>query len=120
MLQNFFLVGIGGAVGAMCRFAVYKLFPGSEPYWITFGINILGSLIIGLVLGFASTTTGSPDNIKLLVATGICGGFTTFSAFSAENMELLTQQKYLIAFIYSTMSVCIGIAACFLGFKLTS
>ncbi len=120
MLQNFFLVGIGGAVGAMCRFALYRLFPGAEPYWVTLGINIIGSFIIGIVLGFASTTSSSHENIKLIVATGICGGFTTFSAFSAENIQLLTQQKYLIAFAYSALSVCLGIAACFLGFKFTS
>lgn len=120
MLQHFFLVGIGGAIGAMCRFAVYKIFPGAESYWVTLAINILGSFIIGIILGFATTTTSSPENIKFLLATGFCGGFTTFSAFSAENMELLIHQKYIKAFVYSAISVCTGIAACFVGYKFTS
>lgn len=119
MLQNFILVGLGGAVGAICRYGLYKIFPSADNYLITFFINIIGCLVIGLVMGYAALESKSSENIKLLVATGICGGFTTFSAFSAENIQLILDHKIFTAFLYSALSVCAGIAACYAGYKLT-
>jgi CrcB protein len=61
----------------------------------------------------------SLNSWKLFIATGICGGFTTFSAFSLENMGLLQNGKIGLAFIYIILSIVLGIAATFLGYQLT-
>ena len=118
MVKNFLLVGFGGGLGAMLRFLAYQSFKNTSFPYITLFINIAGSLIIGLVIGLSVKELNFPSSLKLFLATGICGGFTTFSAFSIENIELLQAGKYNIAFFYIAASVCLGIAAAWLGFKL--
>src|SRR5882672_5795231 len=92
-IRALFLVGIGGATGSMARYAVSmvmgRVVTISFPL-ATFGINVVGSLIIGLLFGFY-TRSGSTvhQNMLLLLATGFCGGFTTFSAFAMENVSLM-------------------------------
>lgn len=117
MLKEFLLVGAGGALGSMLRYAgniLYssKLFPVS-----TFLINIIGSFVIGLVIGY-SIKNQSSLNWKLFLATGICGGFTTFSAFSYENLLLLQNGKVFISLLYIAGSIVLGIAAAWLGYKI--
>ena len=118
MIKNFLLVGLGGALGSMLRYAVYlsvmvKNFPVG-----TFIVNLSGSFIIGLVLALSLKDEAFLNNWKVFLATGICGGFTTFSSFSAENVALLQNGKYGIALLYITLSIVLGIAAAWLGFKL--
>ena len=118
MLKNYLLVGLGGGLGAMLRFFVYLSFKNTTFPYLTIFINIAGSFIIGLVIGLSVKEMNFPSSLKLFLATGICGGFTTFSAFSIENVELLQAGKFNLAFLYITASVCLGIAAAWLGFKL--
>lgn len=120
MLKNIMLAGLGGAIGTMMRFAVYVLIkPASFPF-ATLIINILGSFVIGIVFGIALKNIDFDNNWKVFLATGICGGFTTFSAFSMENFQLLQQGKYFSSITYILVSVIAGILATWLGYKLAT
>jgi len=115
---SFLLVGAGGAIGSMLRYGVAflpvnKLFP-----YHTFIVNILGSFLIGCLLGLLLKNSITNDGWKFL-ATGICGGFTTFSALSLEGFELLQQQRYTIFILYFLLSIILGLAATFFGYLLT-
>jgi CrcB protein len=89
MIKNLLLVGLGGATGSMLRYAVTLLIGSSIFPYATLFVNIIGSFLIGLVIAFCIKDESIVNNWKLFLATGICGGFTTFSAFSMENMQLL-------------------------------
>jgi CrcB protein len=78
------------------------------------GINILGSLILGAFLS-ASMAVGLSHQWRLFVAVGLCGGFTTFSAFSADTVTLIEEGAYVPAFLYVLGSCALSIAACFAG-----
>jgi CrcB protein len=118
MLKNFLLVGLGGGFGSMVRYASglligTKIFP-----YATLAVNVLGSFLIGLVFAISIKAEPLSLNWKLFLASGICGGFTTFSAFSLENMGLLQSGKVGMAAVYIALSIVLGIAACFLGYQL--
>jgi CrcB protein len=116
--MSFLLVGAGGALGSMMRYGV-ALIPATKffPYH-TFIVNIAGSFVIGALLGLLLKNSISNESWKFL-ATGVCGGFTTFSAFSLEGLELLQQQRYGIFLFYFLLSIGIGLAATFGGYTLT-
>lgn len=120
LLKNFLLVGLGGAAGSMLRYSVYLLFPVKDFPLATLLVNIIGSFIIGAVIAYSAGSETFLNNWKLFLATGICGGFTTFSAFSAENILLLQSGKYSIALLYIMLSVVTGIAAAWFGYKALS
>ena len=118
MLKNLLLVGFGGGLGSILRYVsslliTTKIFP-----YATLAVNITGSFIIGIVFALSIKDAAITNNWKLFLATGICGGFTTFSAFSLENMGLLQSGKYGLAFTYIGLSIVLGIAAIFLGYLL--
>jgi len=117
-IKNILLVGLGGMIGTILRYSIVMLLGQNTFPLATFLINIAGSFIIGIIFGITLHTSGG-NWVKLFFATGICGGFTTFSAFSIENVELLQQEKYLVAATYITGSIVFGIAAAFAGFWLT-
>lgn len=116
MFKNFLLVGLGGALGSMLRYAFYLAITVKQFPLATFAVNIIGSFIIGTVLALSLKNDLFLNNWKLFLATGICGGFTTFSAFSLENITLLQNEKYFIALVYIVSSIVLGIAAAWLGF----
>ena len=118
MIKNLLLVGFGGGIGSVLRYGTallmnIKLFP-----YATLAVNIIGSFIIGIVFAMSIKDEGLSNNWKLFLATGICGGFTTFSAFSLENMGLLQSGKYGMAITFISLSVILGIIATFLGYQL--
>lgn len=117
MFKNFLMVGLGGAVGSMLRYGMYFLLPVKDFPYATFAVNILGSFLIGLVVAYSIKDESFLNNWKLFLATGICGGFTTFSAFTAENLMLLQNGKIILAIMYSMISIILGITAAWLGFK---
>ena len=78
-------------------------------------MNIIGSLIIGLVLGYAAKENSLSQNQVLLLATGFCGGFTTFSAFAQENFQLLKTGDIMQFSIYTIGSIVVGLIAVFIG-----
>ena len=118
MFKNFLLIGLGGAIGSMLRYAVSVLVTVKDFPFATFIVNIVGSFIIGIILAVSIKDEAFLNNWKLFLATGICGGFTTFSAFAAENIILLQGEKYFIAILYISLSIILGIGASWLGFNL--
>lgn len=122
MLRTIILVGIGGGTGSIFRyltsFWVNKYIQAVFPY-ATFITNISGCLIIGALMGlFEKQTLNNPD-LKFLLITGFCGGYTTFSAFSAENIQLLQSGNTFTAFLYIAASIFISLFAVWLGLSLT-
>jgi CrcB protein len=118
MLKNFLLVGLGGMIGSMLRYLIVVIVkPASFPY-ATLLVNIIGCLLIGLIIGFGTKNGLLNDSWKLFLATGICGGFTTFSAFSLECVHLMEQQRYTSMLAYIAISILVGLAATFAGIQL--
>ncbi|MES2479984.1 MAG: fluoride efflux transporter CrcB [Bacteroidota bacterium] len=122
MLKNIIYIGIGGGLGSICRYllslAAMKWMGTAFPIG-TFLINIIGSLLIGLFLGFFDKNLLG-DSTRLLLITGFCGGFTTFSAFSSENLNLILSGNWFTAILYSLLSVLLGISAVWLGYKMSA
>ena len=108
MIKEFLLVGAGGALGSMLRYAGNLLYNNKSFPATTFLINIIGSFVIGIVIGY-SIKNNSSVNWKLFLATGICGGFTTFSAFSFENLSLLQEGKIFISLLYIAGRLHLGL-----------
>lgn len=118
MIKNLLFVATGGGLGALLRYAMYLLVKPQPFPTTTLLINVTGSFLIGIIMAYSLKENSFPESTKLFLATGICGGFTTFSAFSLENIQLLQAGRYYLAFIYIITSVVAGIAAAALGFKL--
>lgn len=118
MLKNFLLVGLGGALGSVLRYGTSLLLNSKLFPWATLAVNIAGSFIIGIVFALSIRQEPLSHNWKLFLAAGICGGFTTFSAFSLENMGLLQSGRYGMAIAYIIASIVFGIAAAFIGYQL--
>ena len=117
MLRNILLVAIGGAIGSVCRYLLSGINVASWP-WGTFAVNILGSLFIGLLVGLVSKGIVSPE-IKLLLVTGFCGGFTTFSTFANESFSMMKAGDALQMALYLGASVVIGILAVWLSMNVS-
>jgi CrcB protein len=117
MFRNILLVAAGGAVGCALRYIVSLLIQNKNFPYATLAVNIVGCFAIGLILGYFSKE--NDVQWRLLLATGVCGGFTTFSAFSAETLLLIEQQRLLPALIYISVSVVLGVTATFVAFQMT-
>lgn len=119
-MKQLLLVFIGGGFGSITRFMLAKYFnnPATGIPYGTFLANILGSLLIGLILGLAAKNDTLTQNQTLLLATGFCGGFTTFSTFAYENHVLLKAGDFTSFFLYAVGSFALGFAAVFLGMYL--
>jgi CrcB protein len=122
MIKPLILVSIGGALGSSLRYItslmMQKWFNQNFP-WGTLVANILGCLLIGLLMGYFSKDSSSQNDYKLLLVTGFCGGYTTFSAFAFENYKMLQTGNYTTAFTYIAMSLIVGLAAVFCGYLLS-
>ncbi|MRI02062.1 fluoride efflux transporter CrcB [Kriegella sp. EG-1] len=120
-MKQFLLVFLGGGVGSVLRYAIAKSFNGyfQHFYLGTFLVNIIGCLIIGFILGLTAKNNFINDNYTLLLATGFCGGFTTFSSFAFEKHTLLSAGEYFNFSIYTISSIVIGILAVVLGLWLS-
>lgn len=121
MNRYIILVGIGGLLGSIARYLaasfLTKAFSSAFPTG-TFAVNILGCLIIGIVFGLAERYDWIPE-WRFFLATGFCGGFTTFSSFAYENILLLQDKDYLTFALYSVLSFVLGLTATFVGLFLT-
>ena len=121
-MKSFLLVFLGGGLGSGLRYLVsiaMNQYSKVLPYG-TFIVNILGCVLIGLILGYAQKENTLTSNQTLLLATGFCGGFTTFSAFANENLELIKNGELFNFSVYTIGSVLIGILAVYIGFCLTN
>ena len=116
-MKNLALVFIGGGTGSMARYLLGKFLNNSTtgiPYG-TFLANILGSLLIGLILGYFANSENLSQETTLLLATGFCGGFTTFSTFAYESHLFLKSGDFFSFAAYALASIVVGFAAVFLG-----
>ena len=116
-MKNLILVFIGGGTGSMARYLLGKFLNNSAtgiPYG-TFLANILGSLLIGLILGYFAKSESLSQETTLLLATGFCGGFTTFSTFAYESHLFLKSGDFISFAVYALASIIIGFTAVFLG-----
>ena len=116
-MKQLLLVCIGGGFGSALRFVIGKYMNSTETGipWGTFTANILGSLIIGIILGLAAKNDALSSNQTLLLATGFCGGFTTFSAFAYENHVFLKSGDFTSFALYTIGSFIIAFLAVFAG-----
>lgn len=116
-MKHALLVFVGGGFGSVARYFMGKWFNNLEnaiPYG-TLLSNVLGSLLIGIILGYLGKTGNMSQNQSLLLATGFCGGFTTFSAFAYENHLLIKNGDYFSFLPYTLLSLVLGFSAVFLG-----
>ena len=113
------LIGAGGFLGSVMRYGsnqmMVKIFDSTHPIGTLF-VNIAGSFFIGLILGMFENGSMISANWKLFLAVGFCGGFTTFSAFALENLNLLQSQQFFISLVYVGISLIFGLAAVYFGF----
>jgi CrcB protein len=116
-MKQLLLVFLGGGLGSALRYWISKYLNNAEstiPYG-TFTVNILGSLLIGVLLGLVLKSNVLSQNTTLLLATGFCGGFTTFSAFAHENYMLLKSGDITSFALYTIGSLLISVVAVFVG-----
>jgi fluoride exporter len=122
MIKTLIFIGAGGFLGSVSRFLASRFlqnsFASAFPFG-TFFVNITGCLLIGLIYGFSERTSLLTQGWKMFLAIGFCGGFTTFSTFANENLALLRDGAYFHFFIYTGLSVFLGIFATFLGVTIT-
>lgn len=119
-MKSLLLVFIGGGTGSVARYLLGKYLNSTTtgiPYG-TFAANVLGSLLIGIILGWALKNNSLSSNTALLLATGFCGGFTTFSTFAYENHVFLKSGDFLTFALYAIASFALGILAVFGGMEI--
>lgn len=117
MLKTLLLIGSGGFAGSISRYLLTRYV--SQQWHLefplgTFTVNILGCLLIGIIMGVSFHSSLSTQS-RLLLATGFCGGFTTFSTYSLEIFELYERGQAGLSFLYMAASVLAGLAAVWLG-----
>lgn len=121
MLRAILLVGLGSAGGGILRYLVGKwahsIIATSFPLG-TMIVNVLGCFVIGLVYCFFSKSNPYDTNMQLLLATGFCGGFTTFSSFMHENYVMLENGNFLQLALYTSLSILLGILALYFAIYL--
>ena len=118
MLKEMMIAGAGGFIGTCGRYALSRLtatwavlpFPMG-----TFAVNMLGCLLIGVLAGLAERGGVISQNASLLLITGVCGGFTTFSTFSNEMFAMIQLRQYMTCGIYFVLSVVIGVSLVWAG-----
>jgi len=117
MLKEIIAVFIGGGIGSVLRFLLNKIEIVSEnnyPY-STFISNVVGCFILGLVLGYFIKNDSNNSILFVFLTVGLCGGFTTFSSFSNENLQLLQNGHILSFLIYTLLSLILGIMFVYFG-----
>jgi CrcB protein len=122
MIKNILLVGLGGGLGSIARYLCQRIVAANyiTAYpWGTFAVNIVGCFAIGIFWGMTFKTFDNNESWKLFLMTGLCGGFTTFSAFTLEGIGLLKEQKLALFFTYVGASVLVGLLATYAGMKIT-
>lgn len=122
MNRKILFVALGGMIGTVCRFLIVslaaRLLPHSFPFG-TFAVNLIGCFAIGAVTGLAERYTWLDQEWRVFLMAGLCGGFTTFSAFAFENLELLLARDYRTFAAYSIASFVLCILSVYCGLMAT-
>jgi CrcB protein len=121
-MKTLLLVGLGGGLGSMLRYLATHFITSRitrfPAIYGTFAVNFTGCLLIGIAIGLSERYAWFSPNMRLFVATGICGGYTTFSAFAYENINLIRNGNYGVSLIYILASVIICFSATYIGFTI--
>ena len=122
-MKQLLLVGCGGFIGSIARFMVQKLNLNWQVLSIPMGtlsVNVIGSLLIGFIIGVSGKSEIISPGLRLFLMVGICGGFTTFSSFTAENLTLLQNGQFASVLLYTGLSIFLGFLAVYLGYVLSN
>jgi len=122
-MKELLLVGFGGFIGSIARFLFSRLNLSWHFLSIPMGtlaVNVLGSLIIGFLVGLSTRSTLITNDIRLFLMVGFCGGFTTFSSFTSENLTLLQSGQVGIVLLYTGASIVLGFLSVYLGYVLSN
>lgn len=117
MIKTLLLIGTGGFAGSISRYLLTKFIATKWPMafpWGTFSVNIIGCFLIGIIMGMSFQSSISTQT-RLLLATGFCGGFTTFSTYSLEIFELYQRGEAGISMLYLFASILAGFLSVWLG-----
>jgi CrcB protein len=122
-MRNIVIIGAGGFIGSIARFYVSKL-----NLWISFLslptgtllINILGSFILGFLIGVSEKSSIISTELRLFLMVGFCGGFTTFSTFAGESLVMVHNGQFITVLLYTGLSISLGFAAVFFGYAITN
>lgn len=119
-MPTWLAVAAGGAAGTLARYLIGVAWarPGAFAWW-TLTVNVIGSLVLGLVIGVAGARGAASSTLTLALTVGVAGGFTTFSTFSVETLALIERGESLRAAAYVTASIVLGLLAAALGLYLT-
>lgn len=122
MIRHILLIGLGGGIGSIARYLCQRWlttgYAAGFP-WGTFAVNVAGCFLIGIFWGLSFKSFDATENWKLFLMTGLCGGFTTFSAFTLEGIGLVKEQKLALFFSYIAASVVLGLLATYIGMRIT-
>lgn len=122
MMKQVLFVGVGGAAGSILRYLTTvftaRYYTASFPL-ATLIVNVAGCFLAGLIFGMITRETTEDQNLKFLLITGFCGGFTTFSAFALENVRLMNAGNTTTAVVYTMVSVAAGLLAVWIGLLIT-
>lgn len=119
MIKNILLIGLGGFVGSIARFLVSRLNNRMEWLSIPMGtlvVNVIGSFLIGFLIGISEKSPILTVELRMFLMVGLCGGFTTFSSFTGENLMLMRNGQFLPLFLYTGLSILLGFAAVYFGY----
>lgn len=122
MLKGILFVGLGSFAGGSLRYLISKYVQGMLNFDFplgTFIVNIIGCLIIGFFYGAFSSDHIMNNNMRLMITTGFCGGFTTFSTFMNDNYGYLRDQNFFLLALYTSLSLFIGLIMLYLGYNLS-
>ena len=116
-MKQFLLVFAGGGLGSVCRFLVGKLYPAGTSIfpWATLTANFLSCLIFGVVLMLGVEKINLSYPLKLLIITGFCGGFSTYSSFTVETVELFKHSHSALAIVNILANFIFSVAGLYLG-----
>lgn len=121
--MNYLLIFLGGGVGSVLRYAI-SVFVKSKsieyPWVATFSVNVIGSFILGYLLGYFLKINQEQTGFALALTAGFCGGFTTFSTFSLDVLHLIKSGVFLQAGLYIIGSLILSLGAAFIGYQLSN
>ncbi len=123
MLKNLLIIGSGGFIGSIARYLVSQLNLSVNFHSIPVGtllVNIIGCFLIGFLSGIADKSMILSTEWRLFLMVGLCGGFTTFSAFANENLMLMHNGQIAAVLLYTAISIFLGFLAVYIGYVITN
>src|SRR5690625_1414625 len=117
-IRLFVLIGIGGMIGALARYSISIIFAGMDGFpYATLVVNLIGCFLLSYLLNYDKIKLWLSPEIRIALASGVIGSFTTFSTFALETVELWSN-SVLLALTYMILNICGGLAFCYIGYKL--